>query len=97
MASPINKKTLKHLAELSRIKLEEREGEKILKDLQSIVAYFDELQTLDTEGVEPVAGGTRLKNIFRADESRENTNRGAGRDDFPESEDGYMKVPAVFE
>jgi aspartyl-tRNA(Asn)/glutamyl-tRNA(Gln) amidotransferase subunit C len=28
---------------------------------------------------------------------RENTNQGAGVDAFPESKDGYLKVPPVFE
>jgi hypothetical protein len=31
------------------------------------------------------------------DGGRENTNRGAGVDAFPESKDGYLKVPPVFE
>jgi Asp-tRNA(Asn)/Glu-tRNA(Gln) amidotransferase C subunit len=48
-----------------------------------------------------MTGGTDLKNVFRADGEddggRENTNRGAGVDAFPESKDGYNKVPPVFE
>ena len=44
-----------------------------------------------------MAGGTDLRNVFRGDDERENTNRGAGKDQFPESKDGYLKVPPVFE
>jgi len=45
----------------------------------------------------PMAGGTDLKNIFREDTERENTNQGAGVEAFPEKEKGYLKVPPVFE
>ena len=96
MASPINKKVLKHLAELSRFDLEGREEEKLLKDLQEIVAFFEELKMLDAGGVEPMTGGTGLKNVFRGDEERRDTNIGAGSGDFPEEEKGFLKVPPVF-
>lgn len=97
MASPINKKTLDHLAKLARIELEKKEEEKLLKDLEKILAHFEELKTLKTEGVKPMTGGTTLKNIFRDDEDKKNTNQGAGSDAFPETHKGFLKIPPVFE
>jgi aspartyl-tRNA(Asn)/glutamyl-tRNA(Gln) amidotransferase subunit C len=101
MSSSINKKELEHLAELSRIKLDPKEEEKLLTDLGAILDYFTELQKLDTSDVPPMTGGTDLLNSFREDlvdnGGRENTNQGAGVDAFPESKDGYLKVPPVFE
>lgn len=101
MSSSINKKELEHLAELSRIKLDPKEEEKLLTDLGAILGYFEELQKLDTGDVPPMTGGTDLLNSFREDlvenGGRENTNQGAGTEAFPESKDGYLKVPAVFE
>ena len=97
MASAITKHELEHLAKLARIELDPKEEEKLLKDLGAILEHFNELQALDTKGVQPMAGGTDLKNIFREDTERENTNRGAGVDAFPEKQDGYLKVPPVFE
>jgi Asp-tRNA(Asn)/Glu-tRNA(Gln) amidotransferase C subunit len=44
-----------------------------------------------------MTGGTDLKNMFRDDAERENTNRGAGVEAFPKSKDGFLEVPAVFE
>lgn len=95
--SSISKKTLGHLAELSRIKLDEKEEEKLLEDIRKILAYFDELKSLDTSGVDPMNGGTDLKNSLREDEERVSTNQGAGVDAFPETKDGFLKVPPVFE
>ncbi len=108
MASKIDKKTLEHLAELSRIKLDEKEEEKLIKDLEKILHHFEELNALDTPGVEPMNGpryaggfgearGTELKNSLREDEERISTNQGAGAEVFPESKDGFLKVPPVFE
>ncbi len=97
MSSKIDKKTIEYLAELSRIKLEPKEEEKLIKDLQKILDHFDELKSLDTSGVEPMNGGTELKNAFREDEERTNTNQGQGTEAFPELKDGFLKVPPVFE
>ncbi|MEK7180732.1 MAG: Asp-tRNA(Asn)/Glu-tRNA(Gln) amidotransferase subunit GatC [Patescibacteria group bacterium] len=97
MPSPINKKLLKHLAELARIELNSREEERLSKDLQEILSHFEELQQLDTSEVKPMTGGTSLKNIFREDEERQNKYAGAGAEVFPEKEGGFLKVPPVFE
>jgi aspartyl-tRNA(Asn)/glutamyl-tRNA(Gln) amidotransferase subunit C len=97
----ISKKELEHLAALSRIELDPAEEEKLLSDLGAILDRFKELQALDTNNVVPMTGGTDLKNVLRPDTieegGQENTNRGAGVDAFPESKDGYNKVPPVFE
>ncbi len=97
MASVLTKRELAHLADLARIELDPKEEEKLLADLGKILDHFKELQALDTAAVPPMAGGTDLKNIFRGDADRENADRGAGADAFPEKEDGYLKIPPVFE
>ena len=101
MATPeITKETLEYLAQLARIKLDPKEEEKLLGDLRNIVGYVAELQNADTEGVAPMNGGTLLANIFREDgvasDGPENTNRGAGTKQFPETKDDYLKIPPVF-
>lgn len=97
MASDIDKKTLEYLAELSRIELDKKEEEKLLKDLKKILDYFEELKSLDTSSIEPISGATELKNSFREDGERTDTNRGEGVGAFPETKDGFLKVPPVFE
>lgn len=93
----INKKLLEHLAKLARIKLSQVEEEKLLVDLSKILDHFKELQELDTSQVAPLTGGTDLKNIFRKDDESESTNRGEGVEQFPEKENGFLKIPPVFE
>lgn len=109
MSVLINKKTLEYLAELSRIELNERDEEKLLKDLQKILDYFEELKEVDTEKIEPMAGGTTERNVFREDvltgadaekiprESALSRRKSALVEQFPEKENGFLKVPPVFE
>lgn len=93
----ITKEELRHLADLARIELDPKEEDKLQKDLGDILGYFTELQKLDTANVPPMTGCTDLRNVFRGDAERENTDRGAGTEAFPESEHGFLKVPSVFE
>lgn len=96
----ITKKTLEYLAQLAHIKLVPGREEKLLADMQNILGYVSELQSVDTSGVEPMNGGTMLTNAFREDGAAnggpESTNRGAGVEQFPDSEDGFLKIPPVF-
>jgi len=95
MASSIKKETIQHLAKLARLELTSHEEESLMDDLSKILSHFEELETLDTKNVPPLIG-THLKNVFREDIANE-TNRGAGVDAFPESENGFLKIPPVFE
>ena len=97
MASPLNKHDLERLAKLARIELDPGEEEKLLRDLGQMLDHFKELQELDTKNVPPMTGGTELFSVFRNDDERANTDQGAGVGSFPEKQDGYLKVPPVFE
>jgi aspartyl-tRNA(Asn)/glutamyl-tRNA(Gln) amidotransferase subunit C len=107
MSSSINKKELEHLAKLARIELDPAEEQKMLADFESMLQYFKQLDELPTADIAPMAGGTDLMNVFREDAVEdgtaseaggpESTNRGAGVEVFPESKDGFLKVPPVFE
>lgn len=96
MPSPITKETLEHLAKLARVQLTAEEEKRLLKDLTNILGHFEELQKLDLSGVEPMAGGTTNRNVFREDDERKNTNKDAGVEAFPEKENGFLKIPPVF-
>lgn len=109
----IDKKQIEHLAELAKINLTEKEEEKLVKNFQEILAYFDELKEVNTDNVTPMNGGTPLesrglqtgqamqKNIFREDGADTRQQINASPDDlveaFPEKEKRFLKVPPVFE
>lgn len=109
MATSINKKTLEYLAELSRLDISDKrratsdKEKKLLKDLQKVLAYFEELKEVNTENIEPMAGGTIEENIFREDEiTRNDAEKDAEHrekliNQFPNKENRFLKIPPVFE
>jgi len=98
MPTPINRDIVRHLATLARLELTPEEEARLERDLGNILAYFEELQKVKTDTGEIIdAPGEKLINVFREDGAGENTNQGKGTDAFPDSENGFAKVPAVFE
>ena len=98
----LNKDLIKHLADLSRLKLTTKEETKFTKDLQKVLNHFKELKEVETEQIKPMTGGHDLKNVFRDDkidfsEKAKATNE-AGRviEAFPNEEKGYIKVPKIL-
>lgn len=98
--SVITEKEVEHIAELARIKLTEKEKEKMTKELGAILGYIDKLKGVNTEGIEPVAHITGLEDVFRKDDNpREPDSENIKRllEQAPSEKDGYVKVKSVFE
>ena len=94
----LTKKDLDHLADLSRMHLEGNEGEKLLRDLGGILSHFEELKELNTDDVLPMNGGTSSLNVWRDDDPMAAKLAGnRAKEAFPETKDGYLEVPAIFE
>ncbi len=92
----LSEKDVSHLAELVRIALTPDEKRSLLRDLEEILAYFEELKTLDTENVPPMTGGTFSENVTREDEAGGALAGMKAVEAFPESQGGFLKVPPVF-
>lgn len=92
----INEKNLKHLYELTRVKINPDEESKLLKDFKGILDCFEELRELDVSNVVPMTGGTDLKNVVREDGFNEIKDLRKGKEAFPETKDDYLKVPPIF-
>lgn len=66
----MDSKTIKHIASLAKIKLTDREEEKISNELSAILGYIDQLNNINTDDVEPLYQTTGLINSMREDKSR---------------------------
>ncbi len=94
----IDRKTLEYLAGLARIDLAGMDDEKLVSDLEAILAHFEELKKVDTESVNPMTGGTNEVNVMREDEENSRY-KAAGtnlQEAFREEKDGFLKVPPIF-
>ena len=63
----IDPKTVREVAALARIHLNEKELATFTGQLDKILSYFQSLQKVDTESVEPTSHVLPLKNVFRED------------------------------
>ncbi len=94
MSDNIKENDIIRLAKLARVDLRGQE-EKILKDAERILAYFEELKEVDISGVSAITGATDMVNIASDDNVRQELIK-KGVNHFPELENGCLKVPGVM-
>lgn len=92
----ISRKTVLHIAELARLRLDESEVESLERDLAKIVAYVEELNELDTSTVPPTA---QMASSFaaRADEALPGLSQARALSEAPRSIEGGFAVPGFVE
>lgn len=102
----LNERTVRHIAQLARIELDEVEMASLTKDLQSILEYVRKLEEVDISGVSPLAHVTGRENVMREDVLPEhlenstllpNLQPGLLKEQAPGHEDGAIKVPRVLQ
>lgn len=92
--SAIDRKTIDHLARLSRLSLTEEEAEGFAHDLSAIIAHASDLEKADTKGVSPMIGAADIRNVIRPD--GEMTESMALDPSFADMEGGRLKVPKIL-
>ena len=88
---------IEQIAELARLSLKPEEKEKLQKDLESILAYVEQLKSVPTDSVEPTSHVLNLENVYRSDEVRPSDVREAVLKHAPRREGNFFKVPKVIE
>lgn len=95
--SEISREQIQHVANLARLNLTEDEAVKYTSQMNSILNFFEKLNELDTEHVQPTSHVTEVYNVMREDEQRPSIDREDALRNAPEHEEGQFKVPAVIE
>ncbi|GIW88714.1 MAG: aspartyl/glutamyl-tRNA(Asn/Gln) amidotransferase subunit C [Isosphaeraceae bacterium] len=85
------------VAYLARLRLEPEELERFTGQLNAIVEFVAQLQELDTTGVEPLAHGIEVRNVFREDEREPALDREEALANAPRRNDEAFLVPVVLE
>lgn len=93
----VDSDTVRRIAHLSRIRLEEERIEPMREELNAILAFIEQLNEVETDGVEPMTSVVQTKMRLRKDV----VNDGGKVDDIlanaPVSEDGFFMVPKVVD
>ena len=94
----LEKKDIKHIADLARIELNDKEIQKYGNQLSAILDYIDQLSEVNTDNIEPTAQVTGLVNVSREDEAKDwdSVERKMALEEAPELEGGQVKVKKVL-
>ena len=88
---------VRRVAQLARIEIDENEAEGTLGQLNGIFSLIEQMQAVDTRGVEPMAHAQDLSQRLRVDAVTETDRRAIYQAVAPEVEDGLYLVPQVIE
>ena len=89
--------TLRKLAHLSRLELDQSKEEKLLGELNKILNWVEQLRELDTDNVEPLVHLSHEINVLRDDEARNTVTHQEGLLNAPRKDSDYFRVPKVLD
>lgn len=90
--------TVRRIARLARIRLDDGEAERIGAELSSILGWIEQLNEVDVAGVPPMPGGSHgVTPRLRADRVTDGGITEALLANAPEREGAFFTVPKVVE
>ncbi|MGH9548022.1 MAG: Asp-tRNA(Asn)/Glu-tRNA(Gln) amidotransferase subunit GatC [Terriglobales bacterium] len=91
----ITTREVEHVAKLARLRLSEEEKILYTEQLAKIIAYFDELASLDTQGIEPMSHALPVINVMREDEVQTPPGHDPLLKTAPAREGSFFRVPKI--
>jgi aspartyl-tRNA(Asn)/glutamyl-tRNA(Gln) amidotransferase subunit C len=93
----VDAETVRRIAHLARIAVPESEIEHLQGELNAMLAFVEQLQEVDVEGVEPMTSVAPMAMKKRADVVTDGGIAGDIVKNAPASEDNFFLVPKVVE
>ncbi|MDE3114932.1 MAG: Asp-tRNA(Asn)/Glu-tRNA(Gln) amidotransferase subunit GatC [Pseudomonadota bacterium] len=93
----VDKDTVRRIAKLARIALEEERVEPMVNELNQILRWVEQLGEVDIAGVEAMTSVVAQRLKTRDDKVTDGGDAAAVTANAPESEDNYFVVPKVVE
>ncbi|MHB1303480.1 MAG: Asp-tRNA(Asn)/Glu-tRNA(Gln) amidotransferase subunit GatC [Acidiphilium sp.] len=89
--------TVRRIAKLARIRLEDDEVPRLAGELNAILGYVEQLSAVDVEGVAPLSGGAQMALRLREDAVTDGAYPGRVLANAPERIGDFFAVPKVVE
>ncbi|MDA1370214.1 MAG: Asp-tRNA(Asn)/Glu-tRNA(Gln) amidotransferase subunit GatC [Proteobacteria bacterium] len=93
----LDKSEVEKIAHLARLHISAAEADEVTSRITDILALIDQMQSVDTDAVEPLAHPLEVVQRLRADEVTEENRRDELQTLAPEAQDGLYLVPQVLE
>ncbi|HRQ05707.1 MAG TPA: Asp-tRNA(Asn)/Glu-tRNA(Gln) amidotransferase subunit GatC [Nitrosomonas halophila] len=88
---------VKRVADLARIEISEDDAQQTLAHLSGIFNLIEQMQAVDTEGVEPMSHSQDMVQRLREDVVTESDQHVLFQSIAPQVEEGFYLVPKVIE
>ncbi len=86
---------VKHVAKLARLELTEEETNRYSKQLGDILKYVEQMNEIDTTGIEPMPHAIPVFNVMREDIVKYDSTKDEMLQNAPYEEDGFFRVPKI--
>jgi aspartyl-tRNA(Asn)/glutamyl-tRNA(Gln) amidotransferase subunit C len=93
----VDKATLDKIAHLARLEFDEKDSEKMIKDLNNIISFVEKLNEVNTDGVEPLTTMSHEVNSLRDDSVKQHLDHNDALRSAPKKDEDYFRVPKVLE
>ncbi len=93
----IDKNTVRKVASLARLEMTEAELERMTPKLNGILQWIEQLQAVNTDGIEPLANVANIELHLRPDAITDGNCQGKILANAPEEVGGFFVVPKVVE
>lgn len=93
----LDKATVARVASLARIRVPDDELDALVGELNQIVGWVEQLNAVDTTGIEPMARVVNMKMAMRDDVVSDGARADAVLANGPERADAFFTVPKVVE
>lgn len=94
----IDNDTVRHVAHLARLSIDDKELAQYCNELASILQYISKLNEIDTDSVPPTSHAvSTLKNVYRKDIPKASLSVEDALQNAPAKEGDLFKVPRVIE
>ena len=92
----IDNDTIKHIADLAMIKMDENEEEKYAKSLEQILTYTEILNNVNLDDVDEDYEFSKEYNKFREDKVKESLSRDLLLQNSKDVENNMFKIPKTY-
>jgi len=93
----LDRATVAKVATLARIRLEESELDPLVAELSKILSFVEQLEGVETAGIEPMASVIEMALPQRPDAVTDGGDPEAVLGNGPRTENGFFAVPKVVE
>jgi len=93
----LNTTDIKRIAHLARLEINDEEAQSTLTKLSGIMDLIEEMQAVDTDGIEPMSHAQDVTQRLREDVVNKTNQRDTFQAIAPQTDSGLYLVPKVIE